>query len=87
MKESDCLEFCNRRGYYWIENGRDLYRDLDRISCWCCRNKNLKELKNIYQHHKVYWFALCELERRCEMKMKSKSLLDLEKKWKEEEDL
>ena len=84
MTERDCLEYCHSKGFYWYEGEHELYEHLDRVSCWCCRNKNLKELKNIYMYHKPYWFALCELERRCEMNMKSKSLYELEKKWKNE---
>lgn len=84
MTEKDCLEYCHSKGFYWYEGEHELYEHLDRVSCWCCKNKNLKELKNIYLYHKPYWFALCELERRCDMNMKNQSLLDLEKKWKNE---
>lgn len=48
MTEGDCLNFCHERGFYWIERVAncgveymDLYSILDRISCWCCCNKNL----------------------------------------------
>lgn len=82
MTEKDCLEYCHEKGFYWHEGEHELYDYLDRVSCWCCRNKNLKELKNIYDNFKVYWFALCELENRCQMNMKNKSLKELENKWK-----
>ena len=49
MTEKDCLEYCYERGFYWEENGFKLYDVLDRVSCWCCKNKNLKELRNYYQ--------------------------------------
>ena len=84
MTEKDCLEYCHSKGFYWQEGEHELYDDLDRVSCWCCRNKNLKELRNIYEHHRVYWLALCELERRCGMPMKGIPLPELEKKWKRE---
>ena len=32
------------------ENDVRLYDILDRVSCWCCKNKNRKELKAIYQY-------------------------------------
>lgn len=70
MTEKDCLDYCHEHGYYWFEGEYELYDYLDRVSCWCCRNKNLKELRNIQKHFKVYWFALCELENRCQMNMK-----------------
>lgn len=84
MTEADCLEYCHKRGYRWMQGEHELYSDLDRVSCWCCRNKNLKELRNIYENHPVYWLALCELERRCGMQMKSTPLIELENKWKKE---
>ena len=43
MTEKDCLEYCYNRGFYWEENGIKLYDKLDRVSCWCCANKNKKE--------------------------------------------
>lgn len=85
MTERDCLEYCHSKGFYWYEGEHELYEYLDRVSCWCCRNKNLKELENIYRNFKPYWFALCELESRCQMNMKKKPLRDLEKEWKRQE--
>lgn len=84
MSEADCLAYCHAHGFRWMQGERELYADLDRVSCWCCRNKNLKELRNIFEHHKVYWLALCELERRCSMTMKNKPLPELEEQWKKE---
>ena len=50
MTELDCLNYCHQKGFNWYEGEYELYDHLDRVSCWCCRNKNLKELKNIYQY-------------------------------------
>ena len=44
MTEKDCLKYCYESGFSWDEDGIDLYSILDRVSCWCCCNKNLKEL-------------------------------------------
>ena len=38
------------------------YDVLDRVSCWCCCNKNLKELKNIYRFLPDYWQRLRYLQ-------------------------
>lgn len=86
MTESDCLKYCTTKGYQWIENGIDLYSILDRVSCWCCRNKNLKELKNIYYHLPDYWQMLRGLQSRIDepFKGKGKSIFDLEKKFQKE---
>lgn len=69
MTEADCLQYCYVNGFRWIEespatdNGYvDLYEILDRVSCWCCANKNLKELRNIYMYLPQYWEGLKELQ-------------------------
>ena len=62
MTEVDCLDFCRQRGYNWIEGNIDLYDILDRVSCWCCANKNLKELRAYYQFLPEYWNKLKELQ-------------------------
>lgn len=83
MTEKDCLEYCYRQGFDWNENGVELYSVLDRVSCWCCRNKNLKELKNIYMYLPEYWQRLRGLQSRISdpMKGSGKSVFDLEKRF------
>ena len=64
--EADCLAGCYARGYEWIEQTNNgpvrLYDILDRVSCWCCANKNLWELRNIYWYLPEYWERLQELQ-------------------------
>lgn len=69
MTEADCLEYCKNRGIKWLEWSErindyvDLYDILDRVSCWCCRNKNQWELYNIwYYFPNTYWKQLLELQ-------------------------
>lgn len=66
MTEAECLAYCYDRGYDWQEdNGAGvirLYDILDRVSCWCCCNKNLKELRNIYRYLPDYWQKLKHLQ-------------------------
>ncbi len=83
MTERDCLTFCYERGWNWIETGVDLYSVLNRVSCWCCRNKNLKELRNIYRYLPEYWNKLKELQQQIAEPMKGsgKSVFDLEKRF------
>lgn len=47
MTEADCLKYCYSKGFEWKENNIRLYDVLDRVSCWCCANKNKKELENM----------------------------------------
>lgn len=86
MTEADCLEYCYNRGFRWVENGVPLYEILDRVSCWCCANKNLKELKNMHDHLPEYWERLKGLQSRTERPMKGegKSVFDLEKRFRKE---
>lgn len=62
MTEADCLADCYRRGHTWEEGGVRLYDVLDRVSCWCCRNKNLRELAAIREHLPEYWQRLVAME-------------------------
>ena len=84
MKEKDCLEYCYNKGYDWNEDGIELYSILDRVSCWCCCNKNLKELENYYKYLPKYWNKLKELQSKTDrpMKYNKYTVFDLEKKFK-----
>lgn len=80
MTEKDCLNYCYRNGWHWEENGIDLYKILARVSCWCCRNKNLKELENIFNYLPEYWERLKMLQSKIDLPFKkNKSIFDLEK--------
>lgn len=84
MTEKDCLQYCYDNGYDWNENGVELYSVLDRVSCWCCQNKNLKELKNMYLYLPEYWQRLRGLQSRISEPMKGvgKSVFELEERFK-----
>lgn len=71
MSENDCLVTCYKNGYTWEENGVDLYKVLDRVSCWCCGNKNLKELYNIWRFLPEYWDRLKDLQDKISRPMKA----------------
>lgn len=86
MTEKDCLQYCYNKGYNWNEDGVELYSILDRVSCWCCCNKNLKELKNMYVHLPRYWNMLKGIQSRIDRPMKGegKSVFQLEERFKSE---
>lgn len=83
ITEEMALLICYRRGYHWNECGLGLYDILDRVSCWCCANKNLKELRNIYTFLPEYWDRLKAMQSRLERPMKGpgKSVFDLERRF------
>ena len=83
MTEKDCLNYCHSRGYAWVEGGIELYQILDRVSCWCCKNKNLKELNNYYKYLPKYWEKLKELQAKTDRPFKSNmTIFDLEERFK-----
>ena len=86
MTEKNCLQYCYDKGFNWEENGIELYSILDRVSCWCCSNKNLKELNNYYKHLPKYWEKLKELQSKTDrpMKYNKYTVFDLEEKFKNE---
>lgn len=93
MTEGECLMLCYQRGYTWMEycdlwpDGKPLYALLDRVSCWCCANKNLKELRNMLRYLPEYWARLKELQSQTERPMKGTGagVFDLEKRFLEEQ--
>ena len=79
MTEKDCLQYCYDRGFDW--NG--LYEHFDRVSCWCCPMKNLKELKILYQYYPNLWEELRNMDIRAYNRFKKDySVSDLEEKFK-----
>ena len=65
--EKMALQYCYDRGFDWLETKGGakpvkLYDILDRVSCWCCRNKNLKELANYKKYLPNYFNRLIALE-------------------------
>lgn len=61
MTEKLCLEYCYSKGFYWKENNVKLYDILDRVSCWCCANKNNKELRNYKKYLPEYFEKFYDL--------------------------
>ncbi len=60
MTERDCLKYCYNRGFTW--NG--LYEHFDRLSCWCCPLKNLKELRILYKYYPNLWEQLKQMDQK-----------------------
>nr|DAL49691.1 MAG TPA_asm: phosphoadenosine-phosphosulfate reductase [Caudoviricetes sp.] len=90
MTEADALKFCYESGIEWKEDAGAgeirLYDVLDRVSCWCCGNKNLKELRNMYLFLPNYWERLKELQSKTDRPFRrdGKTIFDLEERFKRE---
>lgn len=81
VTEKEALHYCYGLGFTWEENGYKLYDLLDRVSCWCCWNKNLKELFNMYQFLPHYWEKLKDLQSKTDRpfhRSSGRSIFDLE---------
>lgn len=81
VTEKEALEYCYNKGFNWD----GLYNNFNRVSCWCCPLKNLKELKTLYLKYPVLWNKLKEWEQKTYRKFRSDyDILDLEYKFKKE---
>lgn len=70
MTESDAMAYCYENGFSWQEGTIRLYDVLNRVSCRCCCNKNLTELRNMYIYLPEYWERLKDLQRKIDRPMK-----------------
>lgn len=82
MTQDDCLKYNKEHGIEWLEDSIfirsfsfdekiDLYTILDRVSCWCCANKNQWELYNIWKYLPDIWEKLKDLQRQTNRPFKS----------------
>ena len=71
ITEAEALRICYAHGYDFD----GLYRILKRVSCWCCRNKNLQELAAYKQYLPEYFGKLCLLEQQIGEPMKGDRFL------------
>lgn len=87
VTEEEALNGCYAAGFEWLEEGYRLYDILDRVSCWCCANKNLRELRNMRRYLPAYWERLKALQARTDRPMKGpgKSVLELDARFESED--
>ena len=63
-------------------------RVVDRLSCWCCPLKNLKELKILYKFYPELWQELKAMDKKSYNQFRADySVEQLEQKFKKEEDM
>lgn len=84
LTEEDCLKLCYANGFFWEENRVRLYDIMPNVSRWCCRNKTISTLRNMYRYLPDVWQKLCRLQERCEAPYLGKrgSIFDLEKRFR-----
>lgn len=82
MTEEDCLQYCYAKGFYW----GGLYKHFNRVSCWCCPLKRIREYKVLYEHYPELWKQLKEMDKKSNNRFrKDYTVEELEKKFKKEE--
>lgn len=84
MTEADALKHCYDTGTLYEEAGFKLYEILDRASCFCCTNKNLKELRGIYRNLPEYWERLKDMQTKTPWLYKKIGIDALEHRFEEE---
>ena len=79
ITEAECLKECYEAGFDW----GGMYEHLDRLSCKFCKNKNLKELRNIRKYYPKWWEELKDYQLRTDRPYKGdgQSVFDLEKRF------
>ncbi len=80
MTEQDCLKYCYKQDFYWEENNIKLYDVLDRVSCWCCANKNKKELENMRVYLPEYYLKNIDLLKQIKVNNKKGIVVDMARK-------
>lgn len=80
MTENDCLVMARRAGFRWREGETELYDVLERVSCFCCANKNLAECRAMIEHLPEYWQKIRDMERLTGKPFKGLGTAEIEKK-------
>lgn len=83
ITEAECLKGCYGAGFDF----GGMYEHLDRLSCKFCKNKNLKELRNIRKYYPEVWEELKDYQRRTDRPYKGEgqSVFDLERRFELED--
>lgn len=58
ITEKQALEYCYSKGFDW----GGLYKQFNRVSCWCCPLKQLDELRSLYNFYPELWQRLKEMQ-------------------------
>ena len=82
ITEATALAYCYERGFDW----GGLYQHFDRVSCWCCPLKNLKELRTLWRYYPELWAELKRMDERAHNQFRADySVAELEEKFKRED--
>lgn len=75
------LKMCYNYGFDWD----GLYEHFNRVSCWCCPLKSIRELKTIHNNYPALWERLIKMQNKSWNKFKPEySVFDLTKRFESE---
>lgn len=81
ITEAMALDYCYKHGFDW----GGLYKHFDRVSCWCCPLKNLRELRTLWQYYPELWEELKQMDAKAYNQFRADySVAELEEKFKRE---
>lgn len=82
ITEKSALQYCYECGFDW----GGLYEHFDRVSCWCCPLKNLRELKTLWKYYPDLWAELRQMDERAFNKFRADySVKELEERFVKED--
>ena len=82
--EADALAYCYKKGFDW----GGLYKNFDRVSCWCCPLQRISELRKLRTNYPDLWKKLLDWQNRTWRKFrKDYSVNELEIKFSKEDEL
>lgn len=82
--EKQALDYCYEKGYDW----GGLYRNLARVSCFCCDQKRIGELKWMFNERPELWQRLLDMQKITKYSFKENmTLFELDRRFKDSEKL
>lgn len=60
ITEKQALDYCYSKGFDW----GGLYKNFNRVSCWCCPLKSLSELRSLRKLFPDLWLKLLDMDNR-----------------------
>lgn len=86
MTEKEALNYCYEKGFDW----ENLYKKFHRVSCFCCPQKRIGELRTIHKEYPGLWAKMVEMEKSIDTSThyatfrNKKTINDLAKRFKNE---
>lgn len=72
ITEKQALEYCYTKGFNWD----GLYKQFNRVSCWCCPLKQIEELRSLYNYYPELWTKLKEMQTKSYRKFRNDYTLE-----------